>query len=245
MVSVGLYNAASAMMARLSELDTIAHNLANANSPGFRAIRLSFRNFGETLLWAISGTNNRPPARLPLGVTVDQQQLAMRSGALHPTGNPLDVALNGDGWFVVQTPQGVRYTRKGNFTLSRDGTLVTAEGFPVLGDNNQPIRIPSSAAVGSLRIAETGEIFAGSQRLGRFRIVSVQNLQPVGDGYYIGTNPQPTNTRIAQGMLESSNVQVITELVRLLNALRTYEMASRTFTAFEASKQALLEATRA
>ncbi|MFA0758378.1 MAG: hypothetical protein KEFWMYNX_000389 [Candidatus Fervidibacter sp.] len=244
-MGIGLYNAASAMMVRLSELDTIAHNLANANSPGFRAMRLSFRNFGETLLWAMNGTNNRPPARLPLGVTVDQQRLDLRLGSLRPTGNPLDVALDGDGWFVVQTPQGVRYTRKGNFTLSRDGTLVTAEGFPVLGDNNQPIRIPSSAAVSSLRIAETGEIFAGSQRLGRFRIVSVQNLQPVGDGYYIGTNPQPSNTRIAQGMLEGSNVSVITELVRMLNALRTYEMASRTFSAFDASKQALLEATRA
>lgn len=244
-MSVGLYNVASAMMVRLSELDTIAHNLANTNSPGFRAIRLSFRNFGETFLWAINGTNNRPPARLPLGVTVDQQRLDLRFGAMRPTGNPLDIAIDGDGWFVVQTPQGVRYTRKGDFALSRDGTLVTAEGFPVLGDNDQPIRIPSSAAVASLRIAETGEIFAGSQRLGRFRIVSVQNLQPVGDGYYIGTNPQPINARIAQGMLEGSNVQVITELVRLLNALRTYEMASRTFTAFEASKQALLEATRA
>jgi flagellar basal-body rod protein FlgF len=243
-VSVGLYNAASAMMVRLSELDTIAHNLANANSPGFRAMRLSFRNFGETFLWAMNGANNRPPARLPLGVTVDQQRLEMRSGALRPTGNPLDVALDGDGWFVVQTPQGVRYTRKGNFTLSRDGTLVTAEGYPVLGDNNQPIRIPANA-VASLRIAETGEIFAGSQRLGRLRIVSVQNLQPAGDGYYIGTNPQPSNTRIVQGMLEGSNVQVITELVRMLNALRTYEMASRTFSAFDASKQALLEATRA
>jgi flagellar basal-body rod protein FlgF len=244
-MSIGLYNAASAMMVRLSELDTIAHNLANANSPGFRAMRLSFRNFGETLLWAMNGTNNRPPARLPLGVTVDQQRLEMRSGALRPTGNSLDVALDGDGWFVVQTPQGVRYTRKGNFALASDGTLVTADGYPVLGDNNQPLRISSSAAVASLRIAETGEIFAGSQRLGRLRIVSVQNLQPAGDGYYIGTNPQPSNTRIVQGMLEGSNVQVITELVRMLNALRTYEMASRTFSAFDASKQALLEATRA
>ena len=244
-MSIGLYNAASAMMVRLSELDTIAHNLANANSPGFRAMRLSFRNFGETLLWAISGTNNRPPARLPLGVTVDQQRLEMRSGALRPTGNSLDVALDGDGWFVVQTPQGVRYTRKGNFALASDGTLVTADGYPVLGDNNQPLRISSSAAVASLRIAETGEIFAGSQRLGRLRIVSVQNLQPAGDGYYIGTNPQPSNTRVVQGMLEGSNVQVITELVRMLNVLRTYEMASRTFSAFDASKQALLEATRA
>ena len=244
-MSIGLYNAASAMMVRLSELDTIAHNLANANSPGFRAMRLSFRNFGETLLWAMNGMNNRPPARLPLGVTVDQQRLDLRLGILRPTGNSLDVALDGDGWFVVQTPQGVRYTRKGNFALASDGTLVTADGYPVLGDNNQPLRISSSAAVASLRIAETGEIFAGSQRLGRLRIVSVQNLQPAGDGYYIGTNPQPSNTRIVQGMLEGSNVQVITELVRMLNALRTYEMASRTFTAFDASKQALLEATRA
>lgn len=244
-MSIGIYNAASAMMLRLNELDTIAQNLANAETPGYRALRLSFRSFGETLLWSINGAGNRPPARLPLGVTLNRQSLNLQAGPLRPTSNPLDVAIDGDGWFVVQTPQGVRYTRKGNFTLSRDGTLVTVEGFPVLGDNNQPIRIPSNAAVSSLRIAETGEIFAGSQRLGRFRTVSVQNLQPAGNGYYIGTNPQPINTRIAQGMLEGSNVSVITDLVRMLNALRTYEMASRTFSAFDTTKQALLEATRA
>ncbi|MFN3421201.1 MAG: flagellar hook-basal body protein, partial [Armatimonadota bacterium] len=160
-----------------------------------------------------------------------------------PTGNPLDVAIDGDGWFVIQTPQGVRYTRKGNFALSRDGTLVTSEGFPVLGENNQPIRIPANAAA-SLRIAETGEIFAGTQRLGRLRVVSLQSVQPIGDGYYLGVNPQPANARIAQGMLEGSNVQVVTELVRMLNALRSYEAAARTFSAFEASKQALMEATK-
>ena len=243
-MSIGTYNAASAMMVRLGELDIIAHNLANTETPGYRIQRLGFRNFGETFLWAISGTGNRPPARLPLGVTVDRQSIDLRSGSFRLTNNPLDVAIDGDGWFVVQTPQGIRYTRKGNFALSRDGTLVTAEGFPVLGENNQPIRIPANA-VASLRIAETGEIFAGTQRLGQLRVVSLQNLQPAGDSYYIGTNPQPINTRIVQGMLEGSNVSVITELVRMLNALRTYEMSAKTFSAFETSKQALLEATKA
>lgn len=232
------------MMVRLNELDIIAHNLANAETPGYKSQRLGFRNFGETFLWAISGTNDQPPARLPLGVTVGEQRVNLQAGALRPTGNPLDVAINGDGWFIVQTPQGVRYTRKGSFALARDGTLVTAEGFPVLGDNNQPVRVPTNVAA-SVRIAETGEIFAGTQRLGRLQIVTLQSVQPAGEGYYAGVNPQPANARVAQGMLENSNVQVITELVRMLNALRTYEMSARTFSAFEASKQALLEATRA
>lgn len=232
------------MILRLNELDIIAHNLANAETPGYKTQRISFRNFGETFLWTINGTGNRPPARLPLGVTVSAQRLNLQAGSMRPTGNPLDVAIDGDGWFVVQTPQGIRYTRKGNFALSRDGTLVTAEGFPILGDNNQPIRIPSNVAA-SVSIAETGEIFAGTQRLGRLQIVTLQNVRPAGEGYYTGVNPRPANARIAQGMLESSNVQVITELVRLLNALRTYEMNARTFSAFETSKQALLEATKA
>lgn len=243
-MSIGIYNAASAMMVRLNELDIIAHNLANAETPGYKTQRLSFRNFGETFLWTINGTGNRPPARLPLGVTVNEQWLNLQAGSMRPTGNPLDVAIDGDGWFVVQTPQGVRYTRKGNFALSRDGTLVTAEGFPVLGENNQPIRIPANATA-SIRIAETGEIFAGAQRLGRLQIVTLRSVQPVGEGYYAGVNPRLANVRIAQGMLESSNVQVVTELVRMLNALRSYEAASRTFNAFETSKQALLEATKA
>lgn len=243
-MSIGIYNAASAMMVRLSEVDIIAHNLANTETPGYRAQRLSFRNFGETFLWAIAGTGNRPPARLPLGITIDRQQVDLRLGSLRPTNNPLDVAIDGDGWFVVQTPQGIRYTRKGNFAISRDGMLVTSDGYPVLGENNQPIRIPINATV-TIRIAETGEIFAGTQRVGRLQVVMLQTVQPVGNGYFLGVNPQPTNTRIAQGMLEGSNVQVVTELVRMLNALRSYEMSARTFSAFETSKQALLEATRA
>lgn len=243
-MSIGIYNSASAMMVRLNELDIIAHNLANAETPGYKARRLNFLNFGETFLWIVNGANNRPPARLPLGVTVGNQRLNLQVGSMRPTGNPLDVAIDGNGWFVVQTPQGVRYTRKGNFALSRDGVLVTSEGFPVLNENDQPIRIPANAAA-SLRIAETGEIFANTQRLGRLRIVSLQNVQPAVDGYYLGVNPQPANVRIAQGMLESSNVQVVTELMRMLNALRSYEAAARTFSAFEASKQALMEATKA
>lgn len=93
-------------------------------------------------------------------------------------------------------------------------------------------------------IAETGEIFVGMQRVGRLQVVTLQTVQPVGNGYFVGTNPQPINARIAQGVLEGSNVQVVTELVRMLSALRSYEMSARTFSAFEASKQALLEATR-
>ena len=243
-MSIGIYNTSSAMIVRLNELDIIAHNLANAETPGYKARRLSFLNFGETFLWTVNGTNNRPPARLPLGVTVGNQRLNLQAGSMRPTGNPLDVAIDGDGWFVVQTPQGVRYTRKGNFALSRDGTLVTSEGLPVLGENNQPIRIPANAT-SSVRITETGEIFAENQRLGRLQIVTLQNLQPIGEGYYAGVNPQPADARIVQGMLESSNVQVVTELVRMLNALRSYEAAARTFSAFEASKQALMEATKA
>ena len=242
-MSVGIYNAASAMMVRLSEVDIIAHNLANAETPGYRAQRLSFRNFGETFLWAISGTGNRPPARLPLGVTVDRQSVDLRSGPFRPTDNSLDVAIDGDGWFVVQTPQGIRYTRKGNFAISRNGILVTSDGYPVLGENNQSIRVPTNATT-AVRIAETGEIFAGTRRLGRLKVVALQNVQPVGNGYFLGVNPQPINARITQGMLEGSNVQVVTELVRMLNALRSYEMSAKTFSAFEASKQALLEATR-
>ncbi|MCS7263451.1 MAG: flagellar hook basal-body protein [Armatimonadetes bacterium] len=242
-MSIGIYNTASAMMMRMGEIDIIAHNLANAETPGYKTQKLSFRNFGETFLWSILGSINRTPARLPLGVTVNAQRLNLQTGSMRPTSNPLDVAIDGDGWFVVQTPQGIRYTRKGNFALSRDGTLVTSEGFAVLGDNNQPVRIPTNA-VSSVRISETGEIFIGNQRLGRLQVVTIQSVRPAGEGYYTGVNPRPANARIAQGMLESSNVQVVTELVRMLNALRSYEAAARTFSAFETSKQALLEATR-
>jgi flagellar basal-body rod protein FlgG len=231
------------MMVRLSEVDIIAQNLANAETPGYRAQRLSFRNFGETFLWTIIGTGNNPPARLPLGVTIDRQQVDLHSGSLRPTNNPLDVAADGDGWFAVQTPQGIRYTRKGNFAISRDGMLVTSDGYP-LHAAIKTASVAMTSASKPIPIAETGEIFVGMQRVGRLQVVTLQTVQPVGNGYFVGTNPQPINARIAQGVLEGSNVQVVTELVRMLSALRSYEMSARTFSAFEASKQALLEATR-
>ncbi len=250
-MSIGFYNAASAMLTRVAELETLAHNLANANTPGFRGLRVSFGNFGETFWHLLSQPQPLMPgtfatARLPLGVTIAQERVDMRKGVMQPTGNPLDVAIDGDGWFVVRTPQGIRYTRKGNFTFASDGSLVTAEGYAVLDETNQPIHFPDQRqSVDQVRIAETGEIFAGTQRLGRLQVVTLERIQPAGAGYYLGVNPNPARARIVQGMLEGSNVQVITELVRMLSCLRTYEMAARTLSAFDALKQALLEATKA
>lgn len=244
-MSIGLYNAASAMMTRLAEVDTIAHNLANSPTPGYRAMRVSFRSFRETFLQTAQGTGNQPPARLPLGVTVHHQRLDLRTGTMRYTGNLLDVAVDGDGWFVVQTPQGVRYTRKGNFALSPNGNLVTADGYPVLGVNGRPIAIGNR---GEVLIAENGEISVGTQTVGRLQIVRFADpniVRPVGNGYYVGSSPQPSQAKVKQGYLELSNVQTVTELVRLLNALRHYEMAARALAANQTTGQALMEATRA
>ncbi len=243
-MSVGLYNAASAMMTRLAEVDTIAQNLANSLTPGYRAMRVSFRSFGETFLRTAQGAGNQPTARLPLGVTVHQQRLDLRTGAMRYTGNPLDFAVDGDGWFVVQTPQGIRYTRKGNFALSPNGDLVTAEGYPVLGVNGRPIAIGNR---GEITVAENGEIVVGTQTVGRLqtvRFADPNTVRPVGSGYYDGSAPQPAQAKVKQGYLELANVQTVTELMRLLNALRSYEMAARSLTANQATGQALMEATR-
>ena len=148
----GLYAAYTGLLARTQALDTAANNLANAGTAGFRAQRDYFRS-------VLAGIADEDPASqvgdaindfgLLGGDLIDQGQ-----GALTATGNPLDLALNGPGFFAIQSSQGVVYTRNGGFTRSNAGVLETAEGEPVLDANGQPITIPT----GAVSIAADGSI---------------------------------------------------------------------------------------
>src|SRR5919199_5510377 len=141
----GLYIAASGMLAEMVRQDQIANDLANASTPGYKPDRSTQRSFGRLLL-----QNTRTGATvgpLGLGVRVDGTITDLSPGPIRETREPLDFAIVGDGFFAVQTPGGIRYTRNGQFTVSPDGFLATPLGGRVLGQNGAPVRVGANGRV--------------------------------------------------------------------------------------------------
>lgn len=230
-MSSGFYAAFSGFLARSEALDAAASNLANAGTQGFRAEREYFRSalmgpgaLGDQL---DSTVNN-------FGV-LGGNQLDLGQGTLTATGNPLDVAIEGQGFFAIQTKNGIRYTRDGSFQQTRDGLLITAQGEPVLSAQNQPIRIPTGdITVGSDGAISVDGAVAGS--LGVFTFPSAQSITPEGANRYApvnGAKPQlSTSATLHQGSLEGSNQDVIQGTMQLILAQRQAEMMQKALTLF-------------
>src|SRR5919199_2276980 len=134
----GLYIAASGMLYEMVRQDQIANDLANASTPGYKADRATQRSFGDILLQ--NTVTGQPVGPLGLGSQIDSIQTDTTGAPARDTGEPLDFAVVGEGWFGVQTPQGVRYTRNGQFALSPQGTLIDSMGNQVIGRNGGPVR---------------------------------------------------------------------------------------------------------
>lgn len=212
-----LYIAASRQRVLEQQMDVTAHNIANANTPAFKAERMVFH---EYLIEAQRGA----PA---LSFVQDfGQYRVMLDGPIERTGNPLDVAINGEGFFVVETPTGERYTRHGRFQVDADGFLATVDGYRVLGDGG-PIQLPPNQA--AISISGDGTISTEEAELGRLQLVNfedVQALRRAANGHY-ATDQQPENVAdrsLVQGSLEGSNVEPVlamTEMIRISNAHRS------------------------
>ena len=155
-------------------------------------------------------------------------------GDMQTTGNPLDLAISGQGYFAVQTPQGVRYTRDGNFYRAANGQLSTVNGQAVLDDTNQPITIPEETT--SISVGTKGEVYADNQQIGQLQFVQFAGPQAVlkqGNNLYYAQNnaqPQAASGEIQQGMLERSNVNTVNEMVNLIANYRVYEANSKAVT---------------
>ncbi|MGQ9900855.1 MAG: flagellar basal-body rod protein FlgF [Fimbriimonadales bacterium] len=215
----GLYVAAEGMAARQKAQDAIANNLANLNTTGFKADRPAFETVYERQLYRVQGAQAQPIGPLSAGAILRELYTDWQPGALITTGNPLDAAIDGAGFFAIQTPQGVRYTRNGAFQLRADGTLITRAGNPVLGTDNQPIRVPPNAPV---HLGEDGAVLANGVRVGQLLIVQGDLLKtPEGD--FAGAAQPVPNPRIAAGTLESSNVNMVREMVTMIELIRAYE----------------------
>ncbi len=222
----GLYVAAEGMAARQKAQDVLAANLANVNTSGFKADRPVFETAYERALYRVEGAYSQPIGSLSAGARLATTYTVLQPGPLMPTGNPLDVAIDGEGYFAVQTPAGVRYTRNGAFSLNADGTLVTREGFPVLGVRGT-IRIPRTA---TLQIGEDGTVRADGRVLDKLLIVQ-GNLRKDPDGWLVGNATPVPNPRIATGTLEASNVNIVREMVEMIEYLRAYETHQKTIQA--------------
>jgi flagellar basal-body rod protein FlgF/flagellar basal-body rod protein FlgG len=212
------------------ELDVIANNLANINTDGFKADRSIF----EEYLMPVARSNQFRGRDTVLSYVQDRATWQnFGQGSLQNTGNPLDVALNGDGFIAVQTARGERYTRNGALKITATGQLVTADGDPVVGANG-PLQFQTGDhdvainAEGEVSVIN-GTNTAVSQIRGRIRLTSFadnQQLQKDGGNLFAASvNAQqtpPTKLRVIQGSLEKSNVAGVSEMTRMLEVSRTY-----------------------
>lgn len=219
----GLYAAAAGAQNQERVLDTVANNLANASSAGFKGQRVTFR---EVLVGQVAGGQARETVRYSVPAEV---QTDFRTGNLQDTGRPLDAAIRGSGFFAVQTAEGEAYTRAGSFVPSPDGVLTTLDGKPVLG-NDGPI---SLQAVESVQIMEDGTVNTPNGPLGQLRVVDFaapQNLERVGEGLWRAQNnqqPRDLQPNLEVGVVEQSNVNIMENMTRMIAASRSFESMHR------------------
>ena len=228
----GYYAACTALVSRTAELDTIANNLANASTVGFRAQENIFSSVlanaanpsGSALVQAMNEYG------LMSGTTLDLSQ-----GTLQKTGNTLDVAVEGHGYFEVQTANGVAYTRNGSFQISAKGQLVTSSGDTVLGENGTPIQMPPG---GKVSISANGTISMDGAVSGKLNVVEFPQgtqLTGLGNSYYSAppnTAHAATQSNVRQGFLENSNVNPVAGMVELVTAQQTAEIMQRALSMF-------------
>lgn len=223
----GIYAASTGLLARTQELDLAANNLANANTSGFRAERVSFRTQMMTASANASGGGTNAFGVLASPHTDFSQ------GSLQHTGNALDMALEGSGFFAVQAPTGVQYTRNGNFHLTKTGALITAQGYPVLGKDGA-ITLPEGAAeIGSSGVISVDGAVAGELQLVQFD--SGVPLTSLGDAYYSAPSAAATpssDLTVSQGSLESANINPVESAVGLIAIQRNAEMLQRALNTF-------------
>lgn len=211
----------SYQLAAFRSMDVIANNIANISTPGFKRDSAKFEQFVQQ----VKPSDDRSSPRTLSFVRDAGVVRDLSDGRLDTTGNTFDLAINGKGYFAVQTAAGERYTRNGHFTLNAEGIIVTGEGDPLLGDGG-PITI--AVDDGDISFGPDGTVTGKQGQLAKVRLVNFPNeraLTKQGASLYSANEapiPAP-NAVIAQGMLESSNVQPVVEISRMIEVMRSYE----------------------
>lgn len=219
----GLYIAASGMLAEQVRQDQIANDLANASTPGYKADTSVQSTFGDVLL--SNTATGQVVGPMSLGVHISQEVTDLTQGPLQQTGNSLDFALDGPGFFSVQTPTGVSYTRDGQFEIDGGGRLINDTGNPVLGTDGKPIVVGNAK---DLSVSADGIVTSNGKNVGQLSIVSLTGAQKQGDTLWLGTpGAKPASTTVDQGYLEGSGVQPAQAMVDMIVSLRAYESSQR------------------
>lgn len=218
----GIYIPMSGAMAAEKRLDVVANNVANANTPGFRQQRVSFSSF-------MVATDGKRPAEKGF-VGVAEGRVDLTPGAIATTGNPLDVALDGPGFFLVQGEGGPLLTRNGALRMRTDGTLVDGGNLPVLGTNRAPIRLRPDG--GQPSVGADGSVSQAGTTIATMAVVTVDDptrLQPVGDMHLRAApeDMQPATTPVVSGALESSNMNPVRGLVELVQLTQDFQTHHR------------------
>jgi flagellar basal-body rod protein FlgG len=249
----GWYTGASGMNAQQQRLDAIANNLANVDTTSYKRDISVSKNFPELLLRRLDddgvyknpfGSADVAPVigKVGCGVELNELFTDFEQGSFKPTGSDSDLALQGKGFFAVETPNGERYTRNGNFTVGVEGYLETKEGYPVLGENGR-INLQNS----QYTINKNGEIYvrpiansgANSVLLDRLKLVNFENdrfITKQGSSLYKDTPVSgpaiaaegSSRPVVSQGFVEASNVNVVNEMVQMIEVNRAYEANQKT-----------------
>ncbi len=218
-----IYVLASGMLLQERKLSAISNNLANADTPSFKKDLLEVSSWYTDMGTKIPDSSPENPTNnfvypMVSGVFTDLSQ-----GPLRETGNPLDLAIEGEGFFAVRTPEGIRYTRKGNLRIDAEGYLVNEMGYRVLDRDGNEIRVLGA----NIQFDPQGNIYVDGELQATLGIWNLQNPGKAGFDLFTGT-PQPAqNFRILQGFLELSNVNPIVEMVRLIETSRAHEVYAR------------------
>lgn len=220
----GIYNSLAGMLPSVLRQDVVANNLANAATVGYKKDKVFLKTMLDASLVMQKDANQNPFVLDAESVATDYSQ-----GGLRSTGNPLDVAIKGQGYFAIETPNGTMYTRAGGFSMNANGDLVDANGYPVQGEGG-PITLPP----GEVTISENGTVFVDGQEAARLKVVDFEEpdaLEKVGQNLFkarsgASENDNP-NTSVMQGFLEDSNVDVVREMVEMIKLQNAYQTSAR------------------
>jgi flagellar basal-body rod protein FlgF len=214
-MDLGLYIAASGMVAEQTRQAQLSNDLANASTPGYKAERSPQHSFGEMLL--SNTASGQPIGAVNMGVALSKPVTDMTPAGMLPTGQPLDFGIVGDGFFAVKTPSGVRYTRDGQFTASASGGLVDSAGNPVLDQGGAPVKVGAEGTV-------------PATALGLFNVPAAVKQ---GENIYAGTPSGHAEGTVRQGVLEESGVNPVRTMVDMVGSLRTFQSGQQAIQAID------------
>ncbi|WP_126992855.1 flagellar hook-basal body protein [Thermosipho globiformans] len=215
----GVYLASMGMLADITKLDTLSNNISNAETIGYKADNLAFKTYLEKRLHSFKPMPQEKKVEIKdigkfeQAVILDEVKTDFSQGNIEHTENMLDFAIDGSGFFVVEKNGEKLYTRAGNFKISSDGFLVTSEGYYVLDKNDQRIKVSDK-----------------SDLINNIKVVDLDNPRKIGYTYYKGQEIEKENFRILQGYVEKSNVNIVKEMVKMIEANRHYEVLSKAVT---------------